>query len=68
MISGTESSWWSVTSNVPQGTLLSPILFCIIANDLDEGIESNLSKFVDDTKLRGVAVTQEECAATQKDL
>ena len=68
VVNGNFSSWKGVTSGVPQGSVLGPLLFLIFINDIDSSLTSSISKFADDTKLYREVNDEKDASLLQKDL
>ena len=68
VIIGKFSQWSDVLSGVPQGSVLGPILFIIYINDIDLGINRQILKFADDTKLFTNVGNTEDIVRLRNDL
>jgi len=69
-ITGVKSKWIEVTSGVPQGSVLGPVLFLIYINDLATDINKSTTvlNFADDTKIFAVCNDEQDCAALWNDI
>jgi ribonuclease P/MRP protein subunit RPP40 len=50
-VNGEYSKWTAVSSGIPQGSVLEPILFVIYINDLPDIVNSEMYFFADDTNI-----------------
>lgn len=68
VVGGERSSIGKVTSGVPQGSVLGPLLFLIYINDLPNKLKSNVCLFADDTMLYRNIKTEKDCEILNEDL
>lgn len=67
-IGGCRSNSVPVTSGVPQGSVLGPLLFLLYVNDLPEAVSCSVKLFADDAKLFSKIATELEAEMMQADL
>ena len=59
-VGNSVSNNYKVTSGIPQGSVLGPLLFVLYVNDLPEKIKNKVSLFADDLKMYGKSSSQQE--------
>ena len=57
---GILSSWTTINSGVPQGSIMGPLLFLIYTNDMPDDIKTQIKMFADDTILGASGKTATE--------
>ena len=68
VINGSRSSWADVTSGIPQGSVLGPVLFICYINDMPSSVQSSIYLFADDAKLCRNIASDDDPPALQHDL
>lgn len=68
IVNGAQSQIGSVTSGVPQGSVLGPLLFLLYINDITDGIQSQMHLFADDCVLYREVKCIDDVAVLQQDL
>ena len=70
LIDGTHSEWLPVTSGVPQGSILGPLLFLLYINDLPDALSPDTicAIFADDTKIFRPITHKNDSIALQRDI
>ncbi len=65
---GQQSDWQKVSSGIPQGSVLGPILFLIYINDFPEMMTCCIQLFADDSKLYTVVNNVQQSEELQKNI
>ena len=69
IVNGKTSEWIKVTSGVPEGALLAPLLFSLFINDLPTVLESSQCvMYADDVKIYRPIFSRSDCELLQTDL
>jgi hypothetical protein len=68
VLGSTVSEWKEVTSGVPQGSVLGPLLFVLYINDLPEVLKNTSKLYADDSKIIAQIVDSMSAVSLQEDI
>lgn len=70
VIAGESSTWLPVTSGIPQGSVLGPLLFSLYINDIHYGLTqgTKVNLFADDSIIYREIKSRDDCRILQSDL
>jgi hypothetical protein len=66
VVNGVKSNPAKVSSGIPQGSVLGPVLFVLYINDLPRHVQSNVELFADDTKVFARSDLKNLCDAPER--
>ncbi len=67
-VQGETSNWAQVTSGIPQGSVIGPVLFAVFINDLPDSVTNDIYMFADDTKIYSTIDNVTDSERLQHDL
>ena len=68
VLEGISSEEMAVSSRVPQGTVLAPLLFLLFINDIETNIDSQMRLFTDDCLVHRVIKHDLNCLQLQENI
>ena len=68
VVNGVKSDWAPVSSGVPQGTVLGPLLFIVYINDILTNFEKEISLFADECVCYHEIKEKEDTLKLQRDI
>ena len=68
VLNGEKSQWSPVTSGIPQGSVLGPVLFLLYIKDLPDVVNNLVKLFANNTKLYAVVNNEQDQRSLQNDI